>query len=628
MSGEVTILGPDAKPLSPAVRAAARVQVAKNRQMASSAYQGASYDHPSFAKWRPGTWSGQSALTWSRSELVDRLNDVARNDGWGAAGTSRLVDNIIGSGWTLAARPNHVSLNMTFEQAEEIADKIEALWRDYTQDVDKWCDAERTKTMAGVLGLAARQRFGPEGEAFGVIVWQDNAPLFQTAIHVVDPARCSNPNGRMDEEFLRDGVAIDGYGAPVGYHFRKSHPGEFFAGNTGLWHWEYVERETEWGRPIVVHAYEQKRAGMTRGVSDWAPVMRSIKQSTDYEDYESQAAMLNAVMAAFIETPFDPEEMLEAMGADYGNDAIAKLFGEMSAAQQAYYGAAPIDLPGVRINTLQPGEKATLTKPEHPNANFEAFVNAALRKVASAIGVTYEQLTMDWSQVNYSSARAALLEIWRGFTAKKGGFASQFMAPIYRAWLEEVFDKGLIELPAGAVPFEQNPAAWCHADWIGPGRGWIDRCARRRLPASGSPAISPRSSRKRPSRGGTGRWMRSSVPGNGPSTNGSASIPTRANRKPDRRRAPLLQPSRATRPRKRSTAARRRVGILPASRGLPKGKRHEELSRNRQSDVRHAADAASVEGRHHCAGIWPARAWQPGRSGARRRRRRDGAPWR
>ncbi|MDX0729622.1 phage portal protein, partial [Sinorhizobium medicae] len=235
MSGDVTILGPDAKPLSPAVRAVARVQVAKNRLMASSAYQGASYDHPSFAKWRPGTWSGQSALTWSRSELVDRLNDVARNDGWGAAGTSRLVDNIIGSGWTLAARPNHVSLNMTFEQAEEIADKIEALWRDYTQDVDKWCDAERTKTMAGVLGLAARQRFGPEGEAFGVIVWQDNAPLFQTAIHVVDPARCSNPNGRMDEEFLRDGVAIDGYGAPVGYHFRKSHPGEFFAGNTGLW---------------------------------------------------------------------------------------------------------------------------------------------------------------------------------------------------------------------------------------------------------------------------------------------------------------------------------------------------------------------------------------------------------
>lgn len=475
MSG-MQILGPDARPIAPNVRAAARQQMAKNRMMSSAAYQGASHDHPSFAKWNPRSWSGQSALSWSRTELVDRLNDVARNDGWGAAGTSRLVDNIVGAGWTLAARPNYASLNITFEQADAISDRIEALWRDYTQDVDKWCDAERTKTMAGILGLAARQRFGPEGEAFAVIVWHENSPTFQTGVHVIDPARCSNPSGRMDEEFLRDGVAIDGHGAPQGYHFRKSHPGEVYVGNQNLWQWDYVDRSTEWGRPVVVHAFEQKRAGMTRGVSDWAPVMRSIKQSTDYEDFESQAAMLNAVMAAFIETPFDPEEFLDAMGTDVSSEGVSKLYGDMSVAQKAYYSAAPIDMPGVKINMLQPGEKATLTKPEHPNANFEAFVNAALRKVASAIGLTYEQLTMDWSNVNYSSARAALLEIWRGFTAKKGGFASQFMAPIYRAWLEEIFDKGLLDdiLPDNVVPFPRNPAAWCHADWIGPGRGWID----------------------------------------------------------------------------------------------------------------------------------------------------------
>ena len=479
----VEIYGPDSQPLPQGLRQAARLQAARNRQMAATvsgeavtrgAYQGASYDHPSFAGWKAGNYSGQSALSQSRSTLVDRLNDVARNDGWGAAGTSRLVDNIIGAGWKLAARPNHTTLNLTFDQAEAIATQIEGLWRDYTQDVDMWCDAERTKNMAGILGLAARNRFGPEGESFAIIVWQDDAPLFSTAVHMIDPARCSNPKGTLDSEYLRDGVAIDGYGAPVGYHFRRSHPGDVYAGNTQLWSWEYVSRATEWGRPIVVHAFDPKRPGMTRGASDWAPIMRSIKQSTDYEDFESQAAMLNAIMAAFIETPFDPEEMMNALDADGGEGTIGKIYGEISQAQKAYYGAAPINLPGVRVNTLLPGEKAELTKPEHPNANFEVFVNAALRKVASAVGLTYEQLTMDWSQVNYSSARAALLEIWRGFTAKKSSFAAQFMAPIYRAWLEEIFDKGLIELPEGVVSFEENPAAWCHADWIGPGRGWID----------------------------------------------------------------------------------------------------------------------------------------------------------
>jgi lambda family phage portal protein len=466
------IYGADGEPVPYHLRRAARVRNARSGLQGS--YQGASHDHPSFANWNAGTYSGQSALSYSRPALADRLNDLARNDGWGAAGTSRLVDNIVGSGWTLSAKPNYRSLNMTYEQAEDCADRIEALWRDYTQDVDKWCDAERSKSMAGLLGLAARNRFGPEGEAFGLLVWHENAPHFQTAIQIVDPARCSNPMGRLDEEFLRDGVAIDGYGAPTGYHFRRSHPGDYFHGRANLWQWDYIERQTEWGRPVVIHAFEQKRAGMTRGVSDWAPVMRSIKQSTDYEDYESQAALLNAVMAAFIETPFDPEELLDALGSDGSQSAVAGMFGEIANAQKAFYGAAPIDLPGVRVNTLQPGEKATLTRPEHPNANFEVFVNAALRKIASAIGLTYEQLTMDWSQVNYSSARAALLEIWRGLTAKKGGFASQFMAPIYRAFLEEIFDKSLIELPSGAVSFEENPAAWCHAEWIGPGRGWID----------------------------------------------------------------------------------------------------------------------------------------------------------
>ena len=466
------LYGPDGSPVPGRLRHAARRQAAQNAMMARDAYQGASYDHPSFAKWRPGTWSGQSALTWSRPQLVDRLNDMARNDGWASAGVSRMVDNIVGAGWTLSAKPNFVSLGMSYDEAEEVADAIEALWRDYTLDVDHWCDAERGKSMGGILALAARHRFGMDGEAFALLVWRDDAPSFHTAVQIVDPARCSNPLGRHDTDTLRDGVAIDALGAPVGYHFRRYHPGEVFMGQGNPWAWDYVARETEWGRPVVVHAFEPERAGMTRGVSSWAPVMRSIKQATDYEDYESQAALLNAVMAAFIETPFDPEEILDALGSDGGS--AAGMYGQIAAAQKAYYGAAPIEMPGVRVNILQPGETAKFTRPEHPNANFEVFVNAALRKIASSIGLTYEQLTMDWSQVNYSSARAALLEIWRGFAGRKGNFGAQFMAPIYRAFLEEIFDRRLVRVPPKAVSFEANPAAWCHADWIGPGRGWVD----------------------------------------------------------------------------------------------------------------------------------------------------------
>src|SRR4029079_5574475 len=109
------------------------------------------------------------------------------------------------------------------------------------------------------------------------------------------------------------------------------------------------------------------------------------------------------------------------------------------------YGETPINIDGVRINFLAPGDKPEFLDAKHPNAVFEHFVRASLRNVASAVGLSYEQLSMDWGQVNYSSARAALIEVWRGLTARRELFAATFMGPIYAGWLEEALDRGTVK---------------------------------------------------------------------------------------------------------------------------------------------------------------------------------------
>ena len=119
-------------------------------------------------------------------------------------------------------------------------------------------------------------------------------------------------------------------------------------------------------------------------------------------------------------------------------------------------------------------KKATLTSPGHPNTAFEPFVKKIAHSIASVLGITYEQLTMDWSNVNYSSARAAILEVARGFKVDAGALRKQFMMPWYRAWLEEVFDKGMLVLPDGAPGFADFSDAWCGAEWIGAGKGYVD----------------------------------------------------------------------------------------------------------------------------------------------------------
>jgi lambda family phage portal protein len=60
-----------------------------------------------------------------------------------------------------------------------------------------------------------------------------------------------------------------------------------------------------------------------------------------------------------------------------------------------------------------------------------------LREVASGIGVSYESLSRDYSQSNYSSSRLALLDdrdLWRML---QGWFIRNFRQPIHKAWLQQ-----------------------------------------------------------------------------------------------------------------------------------------------------------------------------------------------
>jgi lambda family phage portal protein len=453
------LLGPDARPIQHA-------PLARPRPGAyARAYHGASLSDPDLSTWSTRNPSPQSAIASDRDNLAARIHDLARNDGWASGGVARIVDSIIGSGWRLASKPNAKALGISEDDAFELADQFEAHWKLWADDVDASCDASGRLNWGGLLALGFRHRIW-DGEAIAHLDWIDRSYAYSTAVQVIHPDRLSNPNGGADTTYLRSGVALDRRGAPQGYWFRASHPGEAALNDIRDYRWEFVARRTDWGRPQVVHAFEPEAAGQFRGVSPLAPILKKIRMIGRYDEAELQAAILNAVLAAFVTSPFDHEQLAEAMGA-----------GEVSNYQQCrldFHKEAPISLPGVKVNFLSPGEDVKLTNPNHPNSVFEAYERAVLRNIATAIGVSYEQLSMDWSQVNYSSARAALIEIWRGFTARKDNFAFQYAQPIYAAVLEEAIDKGDIRLPKGAPNFYQGKTAYCQADWIGPGRGWVD----------------------------------------------------------------------------------------------------------------------------------------------------------
>ncbi len=86
------------------------------------------------------------------------------------------------------------------------------------------------------------------------------------------------------------------------------------------------------------------------------------------------------------------------------------------------------------------------------------------------MNIPFELLMKDFSKTNYSSARAALLEAWRYFNARRQWMATYWARPIYELWLEESINRGIVDAP----DFYERRAAWTRCKWIGPGRGWVD----------------------------------------------------------------------------------------------------------------------------------------------------------
>jgi lambda family phage portal protein len=458
MAGEVTIYGPDGRALP-----------GPQERQKLAAYQAAERRGMELADWMASRGSADADLLPEREELAAKARDMARNEGWVSGGLQKLLDTAVGAGWTLSALPDWRALGLDREWASEAARTIEALWRDYAEDPGFYCDAERQGGAGSLIGRAFRQVL-EMGEAIATLVWEpDRGGTFATTLQLIDPDRLSNPYGRLDSDMLRAGVERDVYGAAEAYWFQTRHPYEYVSWQSEPIRWTRVPRELEWGRPQVIHYFDPSRArpGQTRGASHLAPALKRMRMLMRYDEAELQAALINAIYVAAVESPYDPEMVQQGLG---GN--------EMSAYQQMrgeFHEESRLKLAnGARFAHLFPGEKMNFLTASRPVSAFADFERAVLRNLATGLGLSYEQLTMDWSGTNYSSGRMALLEVWRFIAARAKLFGSGFVGPWYAAWLEEVFDRGLIDLPPGAPDFYEARTAYCRAKWRLPPRGWVD----------------------------------------------------------------------------------------------------------------------------------------------------------
>lgn len=471
---EPMILGANGQPLQPS---RARMLAGGSR----APYDAADIHGSHMAAWSPYLWSPDGEKNMYRDRIVSRVRDVVRNDGWAAGGITRILDNAIGAKFRPVFKPDHRALKAytgikAFDGtwADEFGRALEAAWRTWAYDPGRFCDAQRNLTVPQIMRVAFRHKL-IDGDALAQLLWLPERvgygrARYATTIQLIDPDRLSNPQLRFDQRNSRGGVEIDELGAAVAYYIRRAHAGDWFSAADSV-HWDRIERETSWGRPIIVHDYEHERASEHRGGTGiFTPVLQRLKMLVQYDGAELDASIVNAIFAAYIESPFDHGMLEEALG---GGEEV----GQYQSMRADFHDERRMAIGEVRLPTLFPGEKINTVMATRPNGNFAAFEKAVLRNVASAAGLSAQQLSQDWSDVNYSSARAALLESWKTLTRRRDDFGMGFGQPIAAAFVEESMDVDELPLPRNAPDFAEFRGAYSRAEWMGPGRGWVDPVA-------------------------------------------------------------------------------------------------------------------------------------------------------
>lgn len=478
MSDGPRILDAQGCPMAPAP---ARPQMLAGGR--NSPYDAADYYGDHMANWQPWLGSPDGELNLYRDTIVARVRDLVRNDGWASGIVTRILDNAVGANLRPISKPDYAALAawsgvkaFDAEWAYEFTNALDARYRIWATDEGKWSDMARRQTMPQMLRLGFRHKL-IDGDALAMLHWRPDRvgygrAQYATAVQIIDPDRLSNPQLRFDTQMLRGGVEVDEDDAAIAYYIRRAHQGDWFNAVKSL-HWDRIPRETDWGRPIIVHDFDMDRAGQHRGgVGVLGPVVTRLKMLFRYDGAELDASILNAVFSAYIESPFD-EAFVEGMLSD-GDKLNAYQEG-----RAVFHQDSRITIPGsgAQMRKLYPGEKIGQVQAARPNSNFRDFEKAVLRNVASAAGVSAQQASNDWSDVNYSSARGALLEFWKTLSRRRDDFTMNFCRPIRSAFVEEAMARRELPLPAGAPDFAECRTAYARAKWIGPGRGWIDPVA-------------------------------------------------------------------------------------------------------------------------------------------------------
>lgn len=394
--------------------------------------------------WVTGTTSADAEIRQSLDRLRGRCRALDRDSAYAKRAKKIVVNNVIGSGIGLKAAVKSVRNQLMPRVNTAIEAEFKEWWGrpEYCHTGATLAAGDFERAVMGEVFEAGEVFIRMHRRAFG------GSPV-PYALELIESERVPHgiqPNAIRTGNEVRMGIEVDKYYAPLAYWIRERHPSDFQypGGARGT---ENVERVPA---ADIIHIRIVERWPQTRGVPWLHAVAKKLNDMDGYSEAEIVSARGAANYMATIET-----------------DPLAQI------GEEQEDGTREVEVaPGIVVK-LAPGEKLNFVAPNRPNTALDGFMRYMLRETASGAGVSYESLSRDYSQSNYSSSRLALLDDRDTWRVLQTWFINSFRARIHR----EFVAAAVLARAMGGVTvqdFGLNPRKYQAAKFKPRGWSWVD----------------------------------------------------------------------------------------------------------------------------------------------------------
>ena len=396
-------------------RAKARIQTA-----ALMNYDAASTGRRTYG-WKSPNGSADRAGQPGRTQMRNLSRDMIRNRPYAARASEVVVGATVGTGIAYAVHGKALSDASKSFIEDVLADHLE------TTKIDAYRDHD----IYGLQEIAMKAVFS-DGEVLVRRRWRD--PKYEPdlrlpfQIELLEVDFLDNTIMSNGKNEVREGIEYGPTGQAVAYWLYPRHPGDARIVQT---------QSVRVSASEIIHIRVADRPGQMRGVPWLAPVMMTLGELSDY----CEALILKQRMAAMFAAIIERESDLDSGAPDLTELAALA--------------------PGAMVNAPA-GTKVNFTSPPSVDGYGE-FVKVGLRQVATGIGITYEALSGDLENVNYSSGRMGHMVMDRNVeTWQSALMISQFCNGIER-WIKDAW----LYVPS-------LPRLGFSLDWTPPRRPLID----------------------------------------------------------------------------------------------------------------------------------------------------------